>query len=92
MALPMGCSISCSAFEKSSTFKSGPLGNGLEPIKLYTLYFCLFAGRAGSSDCRVHLEAFQELAAALNVSLAAKKMKGRATLRSFLDIINYTER
>ncbi|KAM4652054.1 uncharacterized protein O3C94_014389, partial [Discoglossus pictus] len=85
--LPMGCSISCSFFEKFSTFLHWVLcaKTGLYSVVHYLDDF-LFVGSPDSSDCLSLMQAFQELAADFGIPLAVDKSEGPCQVLSFLGI------
>ncbi|XP_062828282.1 uncharacterized protein LOC134296685 isoform X1 [Anolis carolinensis] len=86
-ALPMGCSVSCAAFESFSTFLEWALKSksGLSGVVHYLDDF-LFIGMSGSGECEFLLHSFQELADQLGVPLAPDKTEGPATKLTFLGI------
>nr|XP_034965330.1 uncharacterized protein LOC118082278 isoform X1 [Zootoca vivipara] len=86
-AMPMGCSVACSAFESFSTFLDWALRfrTGLEGVTHYLDDF-LFCGGAHNSDCAYLLEAFASLAAELGVPLAAEKTEGPTSTITYLGI------
>lgn len=78
-ALPMGCSVSCVAFEAFSTFLEWALHRetGLDGLVHYLDDF-LFIGTSGSGYCRVLLESFHAITEELSVPLAHMKTEERA--------------
>ncbi|XP_067322974.1 uncharacterized protein [Anolis sagrei] len=86
-ALPMGCAVSCAAFETFSTFLEWAIKekSGLRGVAHYLDDF-LFVGRSGSGDCGALLCAFQQLAEYLGVPLAEEKTEGPLTVLTFLGI------
>ncbi|XP_067323909.1 uncharacterized protein [Anolis sagrei] len=86
-ALPMGCSVSCAAFETFSTFLEWAVKTkaGLKGVVHYLDDF-LFVGKGGSGDCGALLHAFQQLAYSLGVPLADEKTEGPQTVLTFLGI------
>ncbi|XP_067317701.1 uncharacterized protein [Anolis sagrei] len=86
-ALPMGCSVSCAAFEKFSTFLEWALKvkAGVKGVVHYLDDF-LFIGRAGRGECKVLLASFIELTTELGVPLAVEKTEGPSTVLTFLGI------
>ena len=86
-ALPMGCSISCSAFERFSTFVEWKLRSrvGCNSTAHY-LDDYLFCGEANTGRCRYILDNFRRLANELGLPLAEEKTEGPATTLTFLGI------
>ncbi|XP_054843036.1 uncharacterized protein LOC129334764 isoform X1 [Eublepharis macularius] len=86
-ALPMGCSVSCAAFERFSSFLEWELRRraGSRDSAHYLDDF-LFVGRAGSSECARLLDTFLRLAEELGVPLAHEKTEGPSTVLTFLGI------
>ncbi|XP_061466237.1 uncharacterized protein LOC133377049 [Rhineura floridana] len=86
-ALPMGCSISCSVFERFSSFLEWAVKRraGLQSVVHY-LDDYLFAGPADSGTCRAFMAHFAGLAGELGVPLAAEKTEGPSTAITFLGI------
>ena len=59
--LPMGCSISCSLFEKFSTFLHWSLASRAKlPYIIHYLDDFLFVGRQRTNECVYLMEQFQE--------------------------------
>lgn len=85
--LPMGCSISCSTFEKFSTFLKWAvrMHAGLDNMAHYLDDF-LFAGQAGMDQCSQLLAEFHGLAGELGVSLAHEKTEGPSPVLTFLGV------
>lgn len=83
-ALPMGCSVSCSAFEKFSSFLEWALQRrtGLHSTAHYLNDF-LFAGRLGSGHCLYLMGELQSLAEELGVPLAHEKTEGLSAVLTF---------
>lgn len=83
--LPMGCSISCSLFEKFSTFLEWSLRNrsGMNSVVHYLDDF-LFAGSSETGDCKKLMEQFYLLCETLGVPLAKEKTEGPTTSLVFL--------
>lgn len=75
--LPMGCFISCLAFEHFSTFLEWVLKewNGCKAVVHYLDYF-LFAGPMASGHCGHLLATFVALEHELGVPLVGDKTKG----------------
>ncbi|XP_053143317.1 uncharacterized protein LOC128341176 isoform X1 [Hemicordylus capensis] len=86
-ALPMGCSISCAAFEAFSSFLEWALRReaGLVTTSHY-LDDLLMVGRPRTNQCRHLLEVFQHLCADLGVPLAQEKTEGPSAILTFLGI------
>ncbi|XP_060111191.1 semaphorin-6A-like [Heteronotia binoei] len=86
-ALPMGCSVSCAAFERFSSFLEWLLKDrsGRGKIVHYLDDF-LFVGAARSGCCAKLLELFMKLADELGVPLAHEKTESPATQLTFLGI------
>ncbi|KAM4675807.1 LOW QUALITY PROTEIN: uncharacterized protein O3C94_008412 [Discoglossus pictus] len=87
LCLPMGCSISCSFFEKFSSFLHWVVcaKTGLYSVVHYLDDF-LFVGSQESSDCFTLMQAFQDLAAEFGIPLAVDKSEGPCQRLSFLGI------
>lgn len=85
--LPMGCSISCSLFEKFSTFlhKTVARETGLDSLDHYLDDF-LFAGGANTHNCRILMDAFLEVASEMGVPIAENKTVGPTTNLIFLGL------
>lgn len=85
--LPMGCSISCSLFEKFSSFLEFQVKrfSGSSFLTHYLDDF-LFVG-SSSSSCSVLLEAFKAVCAELGVPLAEEKTVGPVQSISFLGLV-----
>lgn len=87
MALPMGCSISCAAFEKFSTFLEWVFCQRANTRNVvHYLDDFLFAGRQGTGQCQFYMNTFHDLAAELGVPLAVEKTEGPVAELSFLGI------
>ncbi|XP_053159366.1 uncharacterized protein LOC128347977 isoform X1 [Hemicordylus capensis] len=86
-ALPMGCSISCAAFEAFSTFLEWAIRerSGSRATAHYLDDF-LFSGSAYSNECHFLLQSFIQLANELGVPLARGKTEGPVAKLSFLGI------
>lgn len=86
-ALPMGCSVSCAAFEAFSTFLEWVVHDrsGLKSTAHYLDDF-LFAGQQGSGQRAFLLEQFMQLTSELGVPLAHEKTEGPVTKLTFLGI------
>ncbi|KAM4661937.1 uncharacterized protein O3C94_010581 [Discoglossus pictus] len=87
LCLPMGCSISCSFFEKFSTFLHWVLciKTGLHSVVHYLDDF-LFVGSADSADCLRLMQGFKDLAEEFGIPLAVDKSEGPCQVLSFLGI------
>ncbi|XP_077778992.1 uncharacterized protein LOC144326320 [Podarcis muralis] len=85
-AMPMGCSISCTAFETFSTFLEWALKfkTGSGGVGHYLDDFILVASNA--NDCKALLQAFKALAEELGVPLANEKTEGPVTTMTYLGI------
>lgn len=85
--LPMGCSISCSLFEKFSSFIHWAVVDyvGKKSLSHYLDDF-LFAGRRDTPDCLTLMNAFSEICLALGVPIAKEKSKGPVTKLVFLGL------
>lgn len=90
--LPMGCSISCSLFEKFSTFihKVVEEETGLHSLDHYLDDF-LFAGNSTSNDCQILMSKFIEITAEMGVPLADNKTVGPTTVLTFLGLVIDTD-
>ncbi|XP_053105446.1 uncharacterized protein LOC128324664 isoform X1 [Hemicordylus capensis] len=86
-ALPMGCSISCSAFERFSSFLEWAVREraGLTSVVHYLDDF-LFCCPGPLSTCKYLMDTFHELAKELGVPLAPEKTEGPTTRLAFLGI------
>nr|XP_008117750.1 PREDICTED: uncharacterized protein LOC103280454 [Anolis carolinensis] len=86
-ALPMGCSVSCNAFEQFSSFLEWAIRkkSGLSGVAHYLDDF-LFIGKAGTGQCRYLMQQFHQLADHFGVPLAHEKTEGPATVLTFLGI------
>lgn len=85
--LPMGCSISCSIFEKFSTFLQWVITNksGLNTVEHYLDDF-IFAGSRGSGECLQLMTLFQVVCKDFGVPLAVDKTQGPVTCLVFLGL------
>lgn len=86
-AMPMGCSIVCSAFETFSTFLDWALRfrTNSSGVTHYLDDFLLM-GKPSTGECASLLEAFSFLAQELGVPLAADKTKGPTMRLTYLGI------
>lgn len=86
-ALPMGCSVSCAAFEAFSTFLEWlVISRSADPHVAHYLDDFLFAGKAGSENCPCLLLTFKGICAYLGVPLAHGKTEGPVSVLTFLGI------
>jgi len=85
--LPMGCSISCSLFEKFSTFlhKIVKEETGISTLDHYLDDF-LFAGAAETNDCQLLMSKFCGVTSELGVPIAENKTAGPTTVLTFLGL------
>ena len=84
--LPMGCSISCSLFEKFSSFLEYQVKQFSQShFMTHYLDDFLFIG-SSAAGCEQLLSCFQSLCATLGVPLADKKTVGPAQHLSFLGL------
>ena len=90
--LPMGCSISCSLFEKFSTFLHWlvEVKSGLKTLDHYLDDF-IFAGSDSTSDCSVLMNCFLYVSEELGIPIAENKTTGPTTVLSFLGFIIDTD-
>ncbi|XP_069122414.1 uncharacterized protein [Argopecten irradians] len=93
--LPMGCSLSCSLFEKFSSALEWIVQNKLgKRSVLHYLDDFLFGGKAGSTQCKDLLECFLASCENLGVPIAEEKTFGPCTVLCFLgleiDTVNLT--
>lgn len=90
--LPMGCSISCSLFEKFSTFLHWlvEVKSGLKTLDHYLDDF-IFAGSDSTSDCSVLMNCFLHVSEELGIPIAENKTTGPTTVLSFLGFIIDTD-
>ena len=86
--LPMGCSISCSLFEKFATFLHWVVQSktDLDTLDHYLDDF-IFAGANGSGNCALLMDAFKHICQELGVPLADNKTVGPTTLLTFLGLL-----
>lgn len=86
-ALPMGCSISCSAFECFSTFLEWVTRQRMrDNSSVHYLDDFLFMGPANSDQCLKFLATFQAFCCELGVPLAHDKTEGPVNKLTFLGI------
>jgi hypothetical protein len=83
----MGCSISCSIFEKCSTFLHWltQYEAGSSDLDHYLDYF-FFAGLAEISDCQSLMKAFINVCKRLNVPIADEKTEGPTCIMEYLGL------
>lgn len=91
--LPMGCSISCSYFERFSTFLEWVVRREAQvPSVLHYLDDFLFVGPEGSRVCLALLQTMERVCAAFGVPLAPEKTEGPRTVIKFLGVTIDSER
>lgn len=85
--MPMGCSISCSIFEKCSTFLHWLTQHeaGSSDLDHYLDDF-FFAGLAETSDCQNLMTAFINVCKRLNVPIADEKTEGPTCIMEYLGL------
>lgn len=85
--MPMGCSISCSIFEKFSTFLHWLTQHeaGSSDLDHYLDDF-FFAGLAETSDCQNLMTAFINVCKRLNVPIADEKTEGPTCIMEYLGL------
>ena len=86
--LPFGASVSCSTFEKFSSFLEWSIKerSGSDNVKHYLDDF-LFGGKAGTSHCNNLLSQFFQLCQELKVPLALNKTILPTTVITFLGLV-----
>lgn len=85
--LPFGCSISCSKFEKFSTFLEWALKQQAKSNDVvHYLDDFLVAGRKGTQDCANLMSIFSFICLELGVPLAHEKTLGPTTKLVYLDL------
>ena len=89
--LPFGASISCSLFEKFSTFLQWALENEksfdkFHPSVLHYIDDFLFLGSKDTTQCADTMLTFTNLCATLNIPIATDKTEGPSTTITFLGI------
>ena len=85
--LPMSCAISCSLFEKFSTFLHWELQRRVEIGTIFHyLDDFLFLGSSGSDECVCLMQGFQEICDTIGVPIAQEKTMGLSTKIIFLEI------
>lgn len=91
--LPMGLGISCSLFEKFSTFIHYLVAykSGIETLDHYLDDF-IFAGAANSRDCECLMDTFAQISDELGIPLADEKTDGPTTVIQFLGFVIDTDR
>jgi hypothetical protein len=85
--LPMGCSISCTIFEKFSTFLHWVVEkkSGISTLDHYLDDF-LFAGAALTNDCKKFMNTFCFVSKELGIFIVENKTEGPITKLTFLDL------
>lgn len=83
--LPMGCAISCSLFEKFSTFLHWVVKSksGLDTLDHYLDDF-IFAGAEGTNNCQLLMDTYFDISSDLGVPIAKNKTLGPTTFITFL--------
>lgn len=83
--LPMGCAISCSLFEKFSTFLHWVVKSksGLGTLDHYLDDF-IFAGAEGTNNCQLLMDTCFDISSDLGVPIAKNKTLGPTTFITFL--------
>ena len=72
--LPMGCSISCSLFEKIASFLHWMVAHKTNKMTLYHyLDDFIFVGPSHSQDCKILMDAFFQVCKDLGVPIAEEK-------------------
>jgi hypothetical protein len=89
----MGCSVSCSHFERFSSFLHWvtEMESGLHDIDHYLDDF-LFAGADTTSNCSKLMNTFTEVYSQLGVPIADDKTEGPSTMITFLGLLIDTEK
>lgn len=83
--MPMGCSISCSTFEKFSTFLQFELKRRTNSQNIdHYLDDFFFAGSPSSNSCQYLMDAFTELCNEVGVPIADDKTEGPTTCLTYL--------
>ena len=85
--LPMGCSISCSLFEKFASFLQWAVQDqsGIQTVDHYLDDF-LFLGRPDTNDCSLLMETFDRLCEELGIPVAVEKNEGPVTKIVYLGL------
>lgn len=85
--LPMGCSISCSLFEKFAKFLQYVVteASGLNSLDHYLDDF-MFIGSSGTQNCLRLMNTFQTICNQLGVPIAENKTQGPTTVITFLGL------
>ena len=90
--LPMGCSISCSIFEKFATFIEWVvMVKSKEKTLDHYLDDFLFAGKDGSETCARLMRTFGEVCEEIGIPIAGEKTEGPKTVIIFLGLEIDTE-
>ena len=86
--LPMGCSLSCSLFEKFATMLHWAVTSysGIDTLDHYLDDF-IFIGSSLSNDCAVLMHTFKSISASLGVPIADEKTVGPTTVLTFLGLV-----
>ena len=86
-AMPMGCSISCTAFEHFSLFLEWMLKCRVGPCQvIHYLDDFLFCGKPGTAQCEHLVRMFRRITKEFGVPLADEKTKGPCTVITSLGI------
>ena len=86
--LPMGCSISCSLFEKFATFLHWLVAHNTNKRTLdHYLDDFIFVGPSYSQDCEILMHAFFQVCKDLGVPIAEEKTCGPTTSLIFLGLV-----
>ena len=85
--LLMGCAISCSLFEKFSTFLHWlvQIKYGIDTLDHYLDDF-IFAGEALTNDCEILMNTFLKISEELGVPIAENKAVHQTTVLTFLGL------
>ena len=85
--LLMGCAISCSLFEKFSTFLHWlvQIKSGIDTLDHYLDDF-IFAGEALANDCEILMNTFLKISEELGVPIAENKAVHQTTVLTFLGL------
>ncbi|XP_053558364.1 uncharacterized protein LOC128649240 [Bombina bombina] len=87
LCLPMGCSISCSYFERFSSFVEWVVKKKSGKVSVvHYLDDFLFVGPAGSGVCELLVTVFGEVAQDFGIPISEEKSEGPVTTLSFLGI------
>ena len=85
--LPMGCAISCSPFQKFSTFLHWlvQIKSGIDTLDHYLDDF-IFAGEALTNDCEILMNTFLNISEELGVPITENKTVHPTTVLTFLGL------